>query len=165
MIENFEFDEYVSYLRGLAESHVDILHTPAEPHFFRINIEDALDRITALRSPMVILESFEGSFTGPNDDQLYDQLRCGFMILETVKQGDHAAQDLVLKRTRALMRDFISKMRNDKKCRTQPWLQHLKVNSVRYYKVGPLMVDKYGWLCEFSVDTPLNLSLNPAKWQ
>lgn len=165
MIENFEFDEYVSYMRGLAESHTAIQHTEQTKHFYRINIEDALDSLTALKSPIVLLESFEGRITGPNDDQLYDQIRCGFMIVETVKQGKHADQDEVLKRTRGLMRDFISKMRHDRKTGTEKWLRFLKVDSIQYFKVGPLMVDKYGWLCEFTVDTPINLSYNPAIWQ
>ncbi len=165
MIVNFEFEDYVDYMRSLAESHIQIQHTEQAPHFFRINIDDALERLTALKSPMVLLESFEGKITGPNDDQLYDQVRCGFMILETVKTGKHAEQDEVLNRTRQLMRDFISRLRHDKKCRNPRWLIHLNVQSVNYYKVGPIMIDKYGWLCEFTIDTAINLSYDETKWQ
>ena len=68
MIDNLEFNEYVNYMRMLSQEHMNVLHSEQSPKFFRINIDDALDKITCLRSPMVLLESFEGKITGPNDD-------------------------------------------------------------------------------------------------
>ena len=164
MATNILFLDYVNYFKSIAETHVDIQHGTLGQRFVRMNIEDAFDQMLDLSSPCLALESLEYSTRAPSLDQNQRVLRGGFMILISVESGDHTAEDAALHKAMLLQTDIEAKMRHDKKHCALPWLKFLVADSFRCFKVGPLYNNAFGWLCEFQVDTPLNLKYDPTRW-
>ena len=164
MIQNVTYSEYVAYFRKIAETHTDILHGHSgNQRFVRMNIEDAFDQSTKLTSPFLALESLEYSTRAVTLDQNLRTLKGGFMILISVKSGDRTAEDDALNKTMAIQTDIEAKLRYDKIHCPFPWLKFLDANSFRSYKVGPLFINAFGWLCEFQIDSPLNLQYDATK--
>lgn len=163
------YADYVDYFRTLAKEHVDILHDPAagRNRFMRMNVEDAFQHITGLTSPFIALESFEYFRKSPSADQHLRTLKGGFMILKTVPEGydNRTQEDAALQFCMDIQTDIENRLLHDKKSGRCHWLRFLDDNSIRCYKVGPLFNNAFGWLCEFNVDTRLNLTYDPAKWQ
>jgi len=77
------------YLMGLAVAHKGLLHTSAEPHYFRGELEEFYmgfrDRVNF---PAMVQEGSEIRFTSDNADNAFKERESSFMIVQSYENDD-----------------------------------------------------------------------------
>lgn len=159
--------QYVAYFKELAEQHVVLLHDDATKHsFFRANIEELIEGLpgSKISFPCMALDAQGGQLFGQNSffDGQWDNVASAFTILYKVTQGDYDDENEKLDLAKTIGFDIIARMYNDFKTKAA-WedgslkLYYFNPNTVRYYKVGPLNDQEYGYRFEFIIGSPMRV--------
>ena len=161
--------QYIQYFKELAEQHYLILHDDdTRRSFYRANIEELLDGLkdAKLSFPCLVLDSQSGQVSGQSGffDNPWDNTPGAFTILKKVKQSDFDDENTVLDATKQIGFDIIARMKLDftKKVTRDDGsikLYYFNPSSVRYYKVGPLNDQEFGYRFEFLIGSPMEVGL------
>ena len=157
-------NDVVNYVRELAEKHKDVLHSPAEQHFFRWLFQEVThQQIESAHDPMVLLEPMDGRFTDNLGDDRRKRRTIAFVIAKRVTEyADWDEIDNTISECEAIGEQFIAKMINDRD--TCVFLKWMDPNSVKIMDVGPLLNYTYGSRFEIEITTKANLHYDATKW-
>ena len=115
---------------------------------------------------MNLRDCFEGHLVDNNADLILDDKTCAFTILIKGKVNDIPARRINLEKARQIGLDVISRLKKYKRTMTTDYLKWrgFDINSVSYFKVGPVFDDAYGYRFTFVVASPENLAYDATKW-
>ena len=169
-----KYSDYVNYFKTAAINNIALSHVDTTHHtFYEIDIIDIAQESLKFKNKYLslLLESPEKRASDNNGDNVRKFISGAFAILKEAKTGNHADRQLVLDETEEVAEQIVSKILNDAKMHLQnknhAWkLKGFDLNSIRFYKVGPMFTNHYGWRVEFTFnDTFLNnLHLDATKW-
>lgn len=169
-----KYSEYVEYFKTAAINHKVLAHVQDTHHtFYEIDIIDVAQESLKFKNKYlsILLEAPSKQPGDNNSDNIRKYISGAFVILKEAKIGNHADRQLVLDETEEVSEDVASKILNDaKKHLKNPsyqWkLKGFDVNSLRFYKVGPMFTNHYGWRVEFTFNDRFsnNLQLDESKW-
>jgi hypothetical protein len=171
-----KYSEYVNYFKTAAINNIALSHVDNTNHtFYEIDIIDVAQESLKFKNKnkevILLLESPQKKAGDNNGDNLRKYTSGAFAILKEAKIGDHADRQLALDVTEEVSEQIASKILNDAKIHLQnklhPWkLKGFDINSLSWYKIGPMFTNHYGWRVEFTFnDTFLNnLHLDATKW-
>lgn len=166
------YSEYESYLSDLASAYKEIAHTPDRPRFALMDIDDIFSlHKTALNmdQPCMILESPEGHLDLKND-RLRDENYGAFLILQRASRSDAGRKRQVMDRCKQIGLGVLGRMFRDKINHfrgqgTAPLMvRFFDLSQVKYFKVGPIFSDAYGWRFEFNLGKETPLNYNEDDW-
>lgn len=166
----YSFSAYVSYFENLATQFKPIGHSPTSQRFAVMGITDILSNIRGpldTKNPCLILERPEGGLTFRND-ALMDESLGAFYLIKNVTRKDPQALLQVHDDMKELGHKILLRMQYEKKQRhrgdkTYPFhTSFFQLDRVKYFPVGPIMDQCYGWRIEVDLtDTsPLTFDLN-----
>ncbi len=161
-----DFVPYSDYFEQLASKSKAIAHNAPRPRFCRFNIEEVLG---ALRHDVDItefclfLESFEGSLSENDSDQVFDNQDGAFLILKACPSEDFAAQNQILDDSKRIALQFVARIRKDARAGVSLF-QKLDLNSIEYHKVGPVFDNCYGHRVSFSNEEAISLVVKKDDW-
>jgi hypothetical protein len=169
-----DITHYVAYFEDMATNHKSILHTPENPKFARMNIEEILaGRRSGIdfTGYVLILESYEGQFADNGSDNIMNGQAGAMMVVKHVAPGDFDAEVTVLNDSLNILFSLLSKIKKDSDTfpqndtnRYNGLVKKIDFNSVSYHKVGPVMDNCFGYRMQFKFNESLDLSFKPADW-
>jgi hypothetical protein len=169
-----KYSGYVEYFKTAAINNKALAHVNGTHEtFYEVDIIDVAQESLKFKNKfMSLLLEAPSKKAGDNDsDNIRKYLSGAFAILLEAKKGDHADRQNVLDLTEDVAEEICSKILNDAKKHLQssahPWkLKDFDVNSLRFYKVGPMFTNHYGWRVEFMFNDRFsnNLQLDESKW-
>lgn len=153
---------YISYFENLARKHKSILHTDAQKHFYRLDIEEVLTGLrTPIKYPALILEMHEGRILNNASDNIRDLQTGAFMIVKQVSKKDDFKEEMsALEECLNIGYDIIARMWQDRHNRV---LNSFDIGTVNYSKVGPVFDNAYGYRFTFGLDDRLP-GYDSTKW-
>ena len=157
---------YEAYMENLATQYLPIRHSATTKRFTRYNVVEVF---TELRSSLdlshfcLMLESFEGQLQDNASSALFDQQTGAFMVLRKVELDNYPAEAETLDLAKAMGLELIYKINQDSR-KPGNAIRAFELSSVKYFKVGPVFDNAYGFRFEFSFYDQLSPVLNPANW-
>jgi len=153
---------YFQYLEDIARDHKSILHTVAEEHFFRTDIEELEN---ALRSKinfpaLAAMNPFiDGEAQALSNTRI--TWRGSFLLLDQVKdKGDFVDRNNKESALLEIAKDIIQKMINDRRNFTLPGLD---ISAFKMELVPERYVPLCGVLISFSYNEPLG-QFDASRW-
>lgn len=169
-----KYSEYVNYFKTAAVNNLVLAHVDNTHHtFYEVDIIDVVQESLKFKNKFMslILECPEKKPADNNSDNIRKHTTGAFAIIKEAKKGDHTDRQIVLDDTEEVSEEIVSKILNDARWHLQnplyPWkLKGFDLNSVRFYKIGPLFTNHYGWRVEFTFNDTFknNLQLDITKW-
>lgn len=169
-----KYSEYVEYFKTAAINNKVLAHVPDTHHtFYEVDIIDVAQESLKFKNKYlsVLLEAPSKQAGDNNGDNIRKYISGAFAILKEAKIGNHADRQLCLDETEEVAEQICSKILNDAKKHLRDhayqWkLKGFDVNSLRFYKVGPMFTNHYGWRVEFTFNDRFsnNLQLDESKW-
>jgi hypothetical protein len=168
----YSFSGYVNYLKGLATQFRDIGHTPENPRFSRMNINDIYSDIKTnldTTHAVMIVEMPEGALTFTND-ALMDQSFGAFLIVRNVNRKEPEQLEATYDELKILAMEVVMKIHYEKHRRLKGdksydfHTQFFELSKVKYQPVGPVINSCYGWRVEVDLTDTVPLSIDPSKW-
>jgi hypothetical protein len=162
--------DVISYFKTIAETHVDILHTPENKRFGRWNMIDThgVSDLDLKGGFCLVLHQYEGDWAGPNVDRLMNFKEISFRVVKFADADDIDAQVEVQEQAEDICRDIVSKMLNDQEEGTELFADR-QIDDikwpVKFYPTRPNIDGEYGTAVEIRIGTHEDLTYNPAKWQ
>lgn len=166
-----KYSDYIAYFKTAAVNNKVLAHVENTHHtFYEIDMEDLINGLKMKNKFMsMFVESPETRVYDEKSDNLR-KIRIGaFAIMQEAKIGDRASRENVLDDTEEVAEQIVSKMLNDTRgSRRKNYTPrfNLDIASVRFFKVGPILTNLYGWRVEFTLNDPIknNLMLDESKW-
>jgi hypothetical protein len=154
---------YLEYFRKIATEHVSI------KSFYVLDMNEPLSALrTEMLYPALIMNSMSGNFSSPNLDNILDEVRGGFLIIERLQDlDDFAGEMLLLQKMKKIGTDIISRMNHDLlKCEpsAQKAIKGFSLNSVSYQMMDSIFDNCFGFLFTYRSYTPVDMSYNPNLW-
>jgi hypothetical protein len=169
-----DIDKYVAYWQDLATHNKNILHTPENPRFARMNIEEIVNATRSdidMTHNVMILESYEGQLGDNTSDNIIDNQSGAVMVIRHVEKNDFAAENTAQTDSKNILFSLLSKIKKDKETfpqsdanRSNGMVKKFDFNSVSYHKVGPLFDNCYGFRLQFSFSESIDLSYKSGDW-
>lgn len=155
--------EYKDYFKQAAENHLQLEHTETNKSFYFLSYDEILKNLKpAVKFPCLFLENPDGEYDDNFSDNIRDNKRGAFMILNHIGARSTVDEKMELvDQCWEIGTDIISKMWNDRKKRT---ISGFTPGSVRYQMVGPILDNCYGYRWEFSFDQPAEIKFDATKW-
>jgi hypothetical protein len=116
--------EYTALFRTIAETHVDIQHSPTSMHFARIVIgvnpmlkgvimEEFLTSMrTKIKFPFMLCVSYDNKYMDKISDNIWKIYPAAFAILDKPKKDDFDDQERVLDETEEIGEEVIGYLKN-----------------------------------------------------
>lgn len=152
------------YFKNLHDSHVDL----SDYHFGRVSglsyLEDLIMNAGKYNKYFLIDDTDEGySFKG-GGYQFYHRRTYTVFILQKYNFNDMAERETKMNQAREIYRDLLSKMMYDEASH-QNGLDYLNTSRVSFNEFpGYYANGVCGLYFQFSVDNPVNLEVDGAKW-
>ena len=153
----------IEYFESISESHKLI------NGFVRFNWEEIKSKLrSGVEDYILALESHSGDLEG-NLISTFNNRTISFLVLGTVKAGDHDKMMEVYDTAEQIGLDIITKIKkdavDDSRTSATRWLRGFDKNSVSYDSGGPLFVNKYGYNFILSLPNPEQLKFREEMWQ
>jgi hypothetical protein len=154
---------YIQYFQRIANEHKDI------HDFFICDINEPLAALkTGILYPALIMNNTVGKFTGPNQDDLLDEISGGFLIIENLSEIDDFPNEmLTLDKMKQIGEDIISRILHDtNKCEelASKAFPGFDIHTVSYEMMGPLFENCWGFNFTFKLQKILSLGYDASKW-
>lgn len=164
------YQEYVTYFRNLAETHVSILHTDQEKRFFRMNIEEFYTGIAGnLAIPdekciFVLIDYTKKPKSNPEPKQNID---CMFYVLRSNTMQDFDREEQSLAICEEIINDILVRMRNDSNEGLE--LFGHGFDAVNGVHISPETIKAHacsfvGWSCSFEYVKQFAVCYDPSKF-
>jgi hypothetical protein len=160
-----------AYLKSLAESHADLLHTESHPAFFKeystnrilFDNSDFLNKLRYVKDNALVAQfNLEGGWDGPNQSQIHSFQSGAVFILSRLQPDEdaEAARD----RCHRIFKDIKARIAFDIDSEIIPPTVSFDMN-MRAHPVGMLADKFYGMMYLFSFDDYADcLEYNAGKW-
>lgn len=169
------FIEFISYFETVAINNKVLAHAPNAPikriTFYEIDIDTILNAVRLdLKYTSMLIECPEFKPDDGKSDNIRDMSTSAFLIVKEVIIGDIVSRRNALDETLTVARQVVSKMLNDsKKARlnmANSIMKDFDVNTARFFKVGPICNNLYGYRVEFTLNQRFskNLQLDESEW-
>jgi hypothetical protein len=161
-----KFIAIIEYFETIARQHVSILHTSTQKHFFRLELDELVIGITssATRYPVLVLESYTFKLEDNKSDYPLRVRSCAFMVLDKVlDKGNFMKIHEVYDRMEEITDDIIARLKQDKRTPGSPF-RDLDINSIEGTLISFDSNSLHGIRINFDIKSPVNLNVNPAKW-
>ncbi|NQU51637.1 MAG: hypothetical protein HQ522_03765 [Bacteroidetes bacterium] len=162
-----KFSDLITYFENIARKHVDILHSDAEKHFFRMEIDEVLAGInrTDVNFPMLILEGYGFGFTDNKSDNLLKNREGAFILLDHISDtSDHNLIHQKWDELEEIATEIILKIKTDKQSRTVPVVRNFDFESVNASLILNELGNDVGIRVSYSIASPTTNDINPDKW-
>lgn len=161
-----------SYFEGLATKYKPIGHTPEAPRFAEMDMDELLGSLkTGLDTthPVMLFMMPEGSLAWRHN-QVDDNNRAEFYILQHLGKTDPVKRKAILQSTKVIFRDILyriqfEKYQLNKGSELYPkFVRAFDLNQVRYFRVGPILNSCYGWRIELDFQDNAPAVLTDSDW-
>lgn len=154
---------YLEYFQTLANQHLKI------KDFYVMDINEPLMAWKdSMKFPALILNSLNGSITGPHIDNTLDSIQGGFLIIDKLDRiDDFYAEMLVLSKMKNIGMEIISRMLYDmQKCEllAAKAIPGFDVKTVNYEMIGPVFDVCFGFNFTFKCLSKLDLTYSEYTW-
>jgi len=161
--------EFVPYMKSLAVSLKELLHTEEKPHFNRVTSLAALEELLANSrkiegAQLVVLDKISGRLDDTsNTDNLLDRRVFTFYVFKNVLHGDYDAHETAIRDCLSIARKIESRMFYDKR----QGLNGLRLldRSFYYDTIGPFAQGYFGVMVNFSLTDAAGIVYSPDDWQ
>ena len=148
----------------LCAKHVDIHHTPEEPHFIELNDEKQLAAGKNQVYPLVALDKLTISYSGANDSMLKSRV-CDILFLDKAPAGDYVEVQRIKNKMELIAEEFVVKMKQDSRDRAKyPYLRNLVVGSIEINHVDNEGINLHGALLSFSYELPFPETISEGRF-
>ena len=156
--------QFAAYVEMLCAKHVDIHHTPEEPHFIELNDEKQLAAGKNQVYPLVALDKLTISYSGANDGMLKSRV-CDILFLDKAPVGDYVEVQLIKNKMEIIAEEFVVKMKQDSRDRAKyPYLRNLVVGSIEINHVDNEGINLHGALLSFSYELPFSETITEGRF-
>lgn len=162
-----KFSDLIAYFENLAEKHKSILHTSAEKHFFRFEIDEVLAGInrTDVNFPMLILEGYSYDFTDNKSDNLLKNRQGAFILLDNViDKTDFGEIHNIWDKLEAIGDDILVKIKSDKRNPLTPVVRDFDFEKVQSQLIMNEIGNSVGIRYNFTLTSPMSNDVDPMKW-
>lgn len=158
-------NDYITYFQNLAESHVDILHTDKEKHFFRMESTEILNGLTSeINWVAMILEAYDITYLSKNTNNILKSHNGSFMILDKPNDSqDYDEIHSIWEKCEKIGTDIIIKMYNTRLNVTEPVVK-FDMDSVQAFPVATDIEGSYGYKFSFSLINRQPHLVDNLKW-
>lgn len=167
------YTEYEAYFLNLASQYHKIAHSEASRHFAVMDIDDILSAKNSslnFDTPSLLLENPEGRLSYANSGMRDENFGAFLIIQQSLTRGDVEQKRAVMNLTKTVGMGICARMHVDKKSRfkgikTPPrFIEFFDLSQVKYFKVGPIFANCYGWRFEFNIGQDAPIYYDPADW-
>lgn len=151
------------YFENIATQLIEIGHTEEKPHFYRLDYSELLGSLEDINYPALVLEDYEGKFTGGNSDSMSDIKNVGFSILFSVQIDDTTAKMSAYDDAENIIKKIVARMLYDRSIQHELMIG-LNFSTIKYTRIGPVHDHSYGIFVEFEVTNPNNLAIDVNDW-
>lgn len=156
--------QFTAYVEMLCAKHVDIHHTPEEPHFIELNDEKQLAAGKNQVYPLVALDKLTINYSGANDGMLKSRV-CDILFLDKAPAGDYVEVQLIKNKMELIAEEFVVKMKQDSRDRAKyPYLRNLVVGSIEINHVDNEGINLHGALLSFSYEIPFSETIAEGRF-
>ena len=162
-----KFSDLITYFENIARAHVDILHTDAEKHFFRMEIDEVLAGINRsdVNYPMLILEGYSFDFTDNRSDNLLKNRQGAFILLGHVSDiSDYSAIHEVWEQMEEIGTDILVKIRADKRDSSVPVVRDFNFENVSASLLMNEIGNGVGIRFRYTIASPTATDVDTSKW-
>jgi len=160
-----KFADLISYFQTIAETHLSILHTSTEKHFYRLEIDEVLSGLSDINYPALILEAYSLSYSDNKSDNPLKTRSGAFILLDhVVDPNDFDTIHSNLDALEVIGDDIISKIRKDKRDSTIKIVKDFKLDSVEVSTVSNIVGNDWGLRFEYELTSPVPLDYDATKW-
>jgi hypothetical protein len=169
--------DHISYLEKISRESIYINHSVDESHFSISSGYTQTEQLlaSALRSSeiqIVAIDDISGSYDNNDNVNLYDTQSCSFMVLMHVSTiDDRDAINEARKTCILIARKIFARMRYEAYLASKLppnhdsiGLRQLNQNSFRYFSVGPLADNYFGYDISFTFGNQEAVIYNPDEW-
>lgn len=156
--------QFTAYVEMLCAKHVDIHHTPEEPHFIELNDEKQLAAGKNQVYPLVALDKLTINYSGSNDGMLKSRV-CDILFLDKAPAGDYVEVQRIKNKMELIAEEFVVKMKQDSLDRAKyPFLRNLVVGSIEINHVDNEGINLHGALLSFSYELPFSEQISEGRF-
>ena len=156
--------QFTAYVEMLCAKHVDIHHTPEEPHFIELNDEKQLAAGKNQVYPLVALDKLTINYSGANDGMLKSRV-CDILFLDKAPAGDYVEVQRIKNKMELIAEEFVVKMKQDSRDRAKyPFLRNLVVGSIEINHVDNEGINLHGALLSFSYELPFPETISEGRF-
>lgn len=156
--------QFTAYVEMLCAKHVDIHHTPEEPHFIELNDEKQLAAGKNQVYPLVALDKLTINYSGANDGMLKSRV-CDILFLDKATAGDYVEVQRIKNKMELIAEEFVVKMKQDSRNRAKyPYLRNLVVGSIEINHVDNEGINLHGALLSFSYELPFSETITEGRF-
>ena len=156
--------QFTAYVEMLCAKHVDIHHTPEEPHFIELNDEKQLAAGKNQVYPLVALDKLTINYSGANDGMLKSRV-CDILFLDKAPAGDYVEVQRIKNKMELIAEEFVVKMKQDSRNRAKyPYLRNLVVGSIEINHVDNEGINLHGALLSFSYELPFSEQISEGRF-
>jgi hypothetical protein len=162
-----KFSDLIAYFENIARTHVDILHSDNEKHFFRMEIDEVLAGInrTDVNYPMLILEGYSFDFTDNRSDNLLKNRQGAFILLGHVPDiSDYDAIHAQWELMEDIGTDILIKIRADKRNSSVPVVRDFNFASVSASLIMNEIGNGVGIRFRYTITSPTDTDVDISKW-
>lgn len=156
--------QFTAYVEMLCAKHVDIHHTPEEPHFIELNDEKQLAAGKNQVYPLVALDKLTINYSGANDGMLKSRV-CDILFLDKAPAGDYVEVQRIKNKMELIAEEFVVKIKQDSRNRAKyPYLRNLVVGSIEINHVDNEGINLHGALLSFSYELPFSETITEGRF-
>jgi hypothetical protein len=161
-----KFSDLVSYLKSIAEKHIEIQHSAAAKHFYRFELDEVLTGMCSnIKYPAIILEAYDFSYKESGSDNIRKKRSGAFIILGKVKDlKDFDAIHTLWDQCEEIGNDILIKMKDDKESGLYPVLRDFDIAECSGNPLSVVELGQHGVRFTFNLDSAVNGIVNQSKW-
>ncbi len=159
------FSELIDYFENIAIKHVDLLHSPVNKAFARLNVSDVLSNLPDLANRFLTLEDIDDySMEDFKSDNQRWNIPVYFMVLVRIADVNSIdEQESGWQQSESIGEDIIRRIFFDKLNYTVRAVADLKVDTIKGMRI--ISVNSYvGVRYSMSLIQNFDININPDKW-
>lgn len=154
---------FIDYFRNIAETLIDISHSPQNKKFATLNIEEVVGGLRTkidTRTPCLFLTAYEGNIEYSDaDDPVRNFAGIGFLVAQYIDISDFRQEDDRTENLQRLGFKILSRLFKDQAAHAAGEFCPAPIFIIRdidYSKVGPLHDNIYGFLFNITIETDIS---------
>ena len=153
-----------NYFQRLASQNIDIAHTSTKKHFYRLDLDEVLNKLpSGIHFPAMILEGYGISFTDKFSDNVMKNNQCAFYILKGIKDINNIDEKVqAFDDAEQIALEILRRLKHDK--RNFYFLSNFDFNEAEGIMVENTINYAVGWRFVFPLSTSFDADLTTNKW-
>lgn len=157
--------EYTDYFKELAETYNPIGHVDGSNiRYYESDVEGFITDPPKTTDLLLINEAREEYLKSSNSDFYKVMSKGSILVVQHVRQGDHAARALVYSEAKGHCWEIAARMREHQENCDR--VLNINLNSIMVHPAAPAYLSNYyGARMEFDMDTEKDFEITPGLWQ